>query len=228
MKELTHYIPILTTLISAPFAFLIFKRYFADTTKLHLLWWGIGMALYGIGTLTEALTTLVGWNLFIFKAWFISGALLGAAPLAMGTVYLFLSKSTGHKLAITLGIIVLITSIFAILSPVDYDKVPQYFLSGKILVWQQVRLVSPFINGFAALFLIGGAIVSAMRYRKHTGTRNRFVGNLLIAIGAILPGIGGSFARFGVVEVLFVGEFIGVILIWTGFNYCTRETSRNL
>jgi hypothetical protein len=41
---------------------------------------------------------------------------------------------------------------------------------------------------------------------------------LLIAVGAILPGIGGSFARAGQVEVLYVTELIGLLLIWAGYR----------
>ena len=42
-------------------------------------------------------------------------------------------------------------------------------------------------------------------------------GNVLIAIGAILPGIGGSFTRFGYTEVLYVTELIGSDTIFTGY-----------
>jgi len=44
------------------------------------------------------------------------------------------------------------------------------------------------------------------------------VANILIAIGAILPGIGGTATRMGYVEVLYVTEFIGLLLIWTGYR----------
>jgi hypothetical protein len=45
----------------------------------------------------------------------------------------------------------------------------------------------------------------------------------LIAVGAILPGIGGSFAKVGMVEVLYVGECIGIMLIWIGDRVCSKE-----
>ncbi len=44
------------------------------------------------------------------------------------------------------------------------------------------------------------------------------VGNWLIAVGGLLPGIGGSFTRAGYVEVLYVTELIGLILIWLGYR----------
>ena len=43
--------------------------------------------------------------------------------------------------------------------------------------------------------------------------------NVCISIGAILPGIGGAFTRFGHVEVLYVTEFIGLLLIYAGYRF---------
>jgi hypothetical protein len=40
--------------------------------------------------------------------------------------------------------------------------------------------------------------------------------NVLIAAGAILPGIGGTATRMGYVEVLYVTELIGLLLTWAG------------
>ena len=53
-----HYIPILTTLLALPFAFEILRRYRRHPERLHLLWWGLGVLIYGVGTFTEAATTL--------------------------------------------------------------------------------------------------------------------------------------------------------------------------
>jgi hypothetical protein len=114
---------------------------------------------------------------------------------------------------------ILTGALFVILSPIDYSLVDQHRLTGRVLAWHRVRLVSPFINTYAAIFLIGGAIVSAMRFRSQPEQRHKFVGNIFIAIGAILPGIGGTFTRFGHVEVLYVTEFVGLLLIYVGYRY---------
>jgi len=39
----------------------------------------------------------------------------------------------------------------------------------------------------------------------------------LIAAGALLPGIGGVFTRFGHTEWLYVTELCALILIWLGY-----------
>ncbi len=94
--------------------------------------------------------------------------------------------------------------------------------SGSILVWTWVRAMTPFLNGYAALFLIGGAVYSAVKYARKTGGGNRALGNSLIAFGALLPGVGGGMAKAGIVEALYLGEFVGLIFIWAGYVACVR------
>ncbi len=86
-----------------------------------------------------------------------------------------------------------------------------------------MRLLTPVINLYAVFFLIGGAIVSAWRHYRYRGHSYRAAGNLLIALGALLPGIGGSFAKAGMVEALYVGECIGLMVIWLGDRVCARQ-----
>jgi len=221
--QVSHYLPTLSTLISAMFAVVILSRYSANRQARHLLWWGIGIAVYGAGTAVESLTTLFGWNVIFFKFWYIVGALLGGAPLAIGTIYLLFGKRAGDLAVAILAIVAGTTSVFVILSPVNYNLVDATVLNSKVLGWQKIRLVSPFVNSLAALFLIGGAFYSAGRWFRHRDTRHRFIGNLYIAIGAILPGVGGMFSRMGHTEVLYLGELIGIIMIWIGYGYCRRN-----
>ncbi|MEO8035160.1 MAG: hypothetical protein ABI837_12065, partial [Acidobacteriota bacterium] len=61
------HLPVVTTILSAIFATILFTRYRRNGGgRLHLLWWGIGMVTYGIGTFTEAYTTLFGWDPVVF------------------------------------------------------------------------------------------------------------------------------------------------------------------
>ena len=80
------------------------------------------------------------------------------------------------------------------------------------------------VNLYAVIFLVGGAFWSAWQYRKKEGASSRVAGNILIAVGAILPGIGGGFARAGVVEVLYVTELLGLTLIWAGFRVISGDS----
>ena len=90
------YIPILTTILSLYFFIEIFKHYLSRKKK-YLLWWMIGVATFGLGTLSESLHPIIGYNEFNLRFWYIIGALLGGFPLAQGTVYLLFSKKFANR-----------------------------------------------------------------------------------------------------------------------------------
>jgi hypothetical protein len=222
MRTPVHFIPILTTVLALAFAGAVYGRYRNRRSGPHLLWWAGGLVVYGVGTLTEASVTLFGWSEGIFRAWYISGALLGGAPLAQGTVYLLLSRKTADRLAAALLTAVVIGALLVLVTPIRYELVEPHRLTGRVMAWSWVRAVSPFINLYAVVFLVGGAALSAVRYRRARETYHRFVGNTLIAVGALLPGIGGTATRFGYTEVLYVTEFVGLVLIWFGYRWNVR------
>ena len=62
-------------------------------------------------------------------------------------------------------------------------------------------------------------------YFKMKNLLYRVYGNSAIAIGGILPGIGGSFTRAGYVEVLFVTELVGLALIYIGYKIIKYNSS---
>ena len=217
-----HYLPILSTIFSLFFLYQILRRYLAKGGT-HLLWWSIGVFTYGLGTFIEAVITLSGNSVIKNKLWYIAGAILGGYPLAQGSVYLHFRKRTANILtAISLPFII-IASILVILSPTNTDLLESFRPSGASLGWQWVRLLTPFINIYSVIFLIGSAFYSAIRYAKVENGKNRAIGNSFISFGALLPGIGGAMAKGGVVEALYIGEFIGIILIWIGYKYCLRD-----
>lgn len=226
--SLIYFIPIGTFFMSMIFSYVLFKHYQRKKDATYILWWLIGVLTYGAGTFTESFNTLYGWTETNFRWWYITGALLGGAPLAQGSVYLLLNKKAAHVLSAILVTIVVVASVFVLLSPLDYAAVEPERMSGKVFIWQWVRSFSPFINIYAVLFLVGGAIASAVKYFRNTGTSVRFWGNVLIAIGAILPGIGGSFTRMGYVEVLYVTEFLGLLMIIIAYTIMKNEKMKSV
>ena len=221
MQNITHYIPILTTIVAVFFTVALYRHWQRKPEAKYLLWWTIGVFCFGIGTLTESINVLFGWSVMNMKAWYIAGALLGAFPLGQGTAYLLLKRKTADVLAWFFIVYILIASVAIALSPVDMSLVDPARLTGKVMIWSWARLFSILPNTYAMIFLVGGAAWSAIQYARKQGSGNRVLGNWLIAIGGLLPGIGGSFTRFGYVEVLFVTELIGLVLIWVGYRAMT-------
>lgn len=222
MRGPVHFLPLFTTVVALLFASELLRRY-RKRGGTHLLWWGIGMLTYAGGTAAESYVTLFGWDLTVFRLWYVFGALLGGAPLAQGSVYLHVNRRTAHVLTVMLIAVVTAGAVAVFNSPVDPSLVETHRLTGRVMTWRWVRFISPFVNLYAVVFLIGGAIRSAVTFGGQPAMRHRAVGNWVIAIGAILPGIGGSFTRFGHVEVLYVTELLGLLLIFAGFRLATRE-----
>ena len=221
--EWLHYLPIATTLLSVAFLRVLLRRWRARGGA-HLAWWAFGVFTYGVGTALESTVTLFGNTATLTQAWYIAGAVWGGYPLAQGTVWLLCRPRTARVLTGVTLAYALTLSALVLLSPLIAEAVEPRRPSGDVIGWQWVRLWSPLLNGYAAVFLIGGAAVSAARYfrLRAPGMRERAIGNSFIAVGALLPGIGGGMAKAGIVEALYVGELVGLMLIWLGYRWCVQ------
>lgn len=225
--EFINYIPIVTTLFGIYFFTVLYSHWKNNRRSTHVLWWMIGVLTYVAGTITESVNVLAGFSIANFKTWYITGALLGGAPLAQGTVYLLCKRKTANILTAILIVVILSASILVTLSPIHTELITGK-LTGKLLGWKFIRYMTPFINLYAFIFLVGGAIYSAVKYARSIQYKKRFTGNLLIAIGGLLPGIGGSFTKFGYVEVLFVTELIGLVFIYLGYKVIRGDSATSL
>lgn len=249
-----HYVPILTTLLSAAFVAMLLARARTRGWPPHLMWWAFGMTCYGLGTAMESAITLFGNTPELTRWWYWAGAILGGYPLATGSLYLIGKRRIANVLTAVSLVFVIFATVAVFLTPINAEAINPAKPSGSAIEWRWVRLLTPFINTYAAAFLIGGALYSAVRYLQ-AGSRGqrrlavgldviarlvpglaiadllidytpescnarRAAGTIWIAAGALLPGIGGSMAKSGIVEALYVGEFLGVILIMLGYRLC--------
>lgn len=222
-----HYISILSTIVSLSFALAVFNRY-RQRGGLHLLFWTIGLVLYGLGTLTEVVM-LFTFNALALKIWYISGAMLTAAWLGQGSVNLLVRK---RGVAKTLNIILVIVSLAAILlvliAPVT--SAAASFSPGEpvssqykdILVRNGIIIfLTIILNLYGTVTLVGGAIYSAFLFWRKKVMLNRMLGNILIAAGALMPAMGGSFLKAGLPDWLYLSEFLGAIVMYVGFVQAT-------
>jgi hypothetical protein len=218
------YIPVLTTLFSVFFLSRIIPHYLSKGSP-YLLWWTLGVLTFGLGTLTESINAIFGWSEWNTKIWYIVGALLGGYPLAQGTIYLLMKKRFADVSAVVCSAVILVAAICVLSTPIEIPEGFDHRLTGRVFAWQWVRDFSPLLNLYAFVFLFGGAVYSAVQYFAADRGRPRFLGNILIAIGALLPGIGGTFTRFGYVEVLYITEFIGLSFIYFGYTMMRKDRS---
>jgi hypothetical protein len=225
MRPILEYIPILTTCFSLFFFKEIFGHYLFRK-KDYLLWWSLGVLTFGLGTLSESINVLFGWSAANLRYWYIVGALLGGFPLAQGSVYLLMNKTFAKVTTVFFVTLILLASVFVILTPITLPEDFAGKLTGHVFDWKWVRYFSPLINLYSFLFLVGGAIYSAIKYYKQGIKEAPFKGNIFIAIGGLLPGIGGTFTRMGYVEVLYVTEFVGLLMIYFGYKVIKENKTK--
>jgi hypothetical protein len=219
-----NWIPVFSTLVTFIFLISIFRRYHLKKGE-HLLFWGVGLVWYGLGTLMEVVLS-VSYSTFALKLWFLSGAMMTAAWLGQGTVFLLVRKRrVARSLAAGLIFLSLLSVILIGLAPVVPEAAAAYDTSlpaseqyKEILVRSGlVTFLTIFLNIYGTITLVGGALYSAFLFWRKRVLPHRVIGNVLIAVGALLPAIAGSLVGTGSVDWLYLSELGGVILIYAGF-----------
>ena len=215
------WLPATSFVVSTIFAVLVFKRYLYRHGT-HLLFWGIGMVFYAIGSFAEAFYGAFGWNSLIFRLWYLFGAILVAAWLGQGTVYLLAKKKWAHTFMVLLAVGSIYGLIRVFTAELDPTLMTGSEMSGHAIVTDGVRILTPFFNIYGTITLVGGAAYSAWIFWRKRVLLHRTLGNILIAAGAMAPAFGGAFSRFGIPGALYVGELLGAIIMFAGFIRATN------
>jgi hypothetical protein len=224
-----NYLPYLSTIVTFAFTAAVLNRY-RQRGGIHLLLWAIGLFLYGLGTLCEVILGLT-FNAFALKLWYLTGAMLTAAWLGMGTVHLLLRRGnvawilTWILAGVSLLALILVfaapvtSSAYDVARPVS-EQYKEIFTRNGLII-----LLTILLNIYGTLTLVGGAIYSAYLFWRKKILANRMYGNILIAAGALSPAMGGTFLRTGLVDFLYLSELVGVILMFIGFFLATSGRS---
>ena len=225
MNAMNTILPFTSSLVSVIFAFFVLRRYLARR-GLHLLLWGIGMIFYGIGGFCEGYYGAFGWSPLVFRLWYLFGAILVAAWLGQGTVYLLVKRLWAHALMVVLALGSLYSAFRVFGAELDPSLMTASLhtgseMSGHAIVTPGVRMLTPFFNIYGTITLVGGAGYSIWLFWRKRVLLHRTIGNIFIAVGAILPAFGGTFSRVGFAGALYVSEFLGAVLMFIGFLRAT-------
>lgn len=226
------YIPYLSTLVTFAFTVAVYNRY-RQRGGTHLLLWALGLLFYGLGTLSEVILSLT-FNAFVLKIWYLTGAMLTAAWLGMGSVHLLIRK--GRAAQITTWILTavsILSFILVIIAPTlsaSYNvTLPASEQYKDILTRSGLTIfLTILLNIYGSITLVGGAIYSAFLFWRKKILANRMFGNVLIAAGALCPAMGGTLLKAGYTDMLYLSEFIGAILMFIGFVMSTSGKSETV
>ncbi len=208
-------LPLISAIVSLVFAVIVLDQFFARRKSYQLIW-ATGLFMFFISTGSAFWIEAWGLNETAYRLWYLFGAVLVAAYLGMGTLYLLTWRSVAHIIMA----ILLVVSVYAVFRvfTASIDLSTLSGLSGEAMP-REIRLMTPFFNIFGTLALVGGAIYSILVYWIRRLMPHRVLSNILIAVGAILPALGGTLARFGVSSSTSHALLIllGVVIIFIGF-----------
>jgi hypothetical protein len=224
--------PLVATLISAAFAITLWVQYRAKPRP-YLLAWSVALGVYAVAALTEVIGAAAGWNPFLYRLYYFFGGITVVGILALGSVYLLAPRFGRTALAalLTLAGIGLVGILGASLQVglLDTHQVP----SADVIKLQHgvfnvaAILMAAILNIVGTVILIGGAVWSFIAMFLRGAPPSRLVGNILIAGGAfIVAGASTLFRVFHVYDLFYVGQAIGVLVMFGGFLAAQRAPRR--
>lgn len=213
----------LTAAIAGLFAVLTFRQYW-QRRKIYQLIWSIGLANFAISVGMEFLLQVNGeWTPLMYRTWYYLGAMLGSVYLGQGTMYLLANRAVAHVFMALLALVTIYGGYLTYSTPLTLDQVYPNIPSGAALPsipeagFGSPRAWTPFLNIYGTLCLGGGALYSAWMYRKKRMSRERAIGNGMIALGTFVVAGVSTLNRFGYPKTQYIGELIAITIIFFGF-----------
>ena len=226
--QIVRLLPFASTLVVFVFAFFVLKRY-AAKGGMHLLLWGIGFVMYGLGTLAEAILA-VTYSPFLIHTWYLFGAILTPAWLGQGTIYLLVRRAKVANISLAILTIVSLFTLIHVFGLVTHDELYNVGVPVSAqykTVMDRLPITGALLGifaGYGTLALVGGALYSAYIFWRKRIMPQRVLGNVLIAVGGLSPALGGVLVTRGLGDYLFVSELIGAIIMFVGFRLATTQS----
>ena len=220
-------LPFISTAIMLGFTIYVFQRY-ALRRAPHFLFWGIGLAMFGLGSFAEAYLSLA-WSRAVFVIWYLFGAILNPAWIGQGTLYLLVRRPWVHVVSGVLILASLVSTGLMLSIPIN----DRGFQLGIPISEQYKAIIPPasfsliliptIIFGTVGLvLLVGGALYSAFLFWRKRVLPNRVIGNVLIAAGALSVASASELTHLGYGQFLYVGELVAAVLMFVGFLTAAR------
>jgi len=236
-SELNSLLAGAATLVAGAFTLSTFDRWLRRRQP-HELAWTIAMGLFVIGSSALWWAESSGWNLLAFRVFFLAGAVLNVAWLALGTVYLLVGVRAGN---ITRAWLVWLSGFatgVVMLAPTKTSVVASEFPTGRNIFGVAPRVLAAVGSGVPALFIIIGALWSAWRVirkqnpataksisRTVTSPKRLAGGNLLVALGTLVLSASGTLAgRLGQDRAFAITLLVGVSILFSGFLVASNST----
>ncbi len=206
-------LPTLTAVVAAAFAIAVAAQY-ARKRHPYQLFWAIGLALFTIAAASGALARSGGATDLEYRLFYLFGAIVNVAWLALGTVYLTAPRFSRAALAIV--VLLSVAAVYAVFAaPVNLAvaiDTGKGFPDGSL-----PRVLAAIGSGVGSLVLIGGALWSAFIFVQRRRNGRRAIANIVIAVGVFIVAAGGTAAFTGASGILELTNLVGIAVMFVGF-----------
>jgi len=125
--------------------------------------WAIGMAFYAIAAGCEAVAAAAGWNEILYRTWYLTGAVLTAGWLGLGTALLLAKTRFGYAVAIS----IFLAGLFTLLTQRRFNyegagSAPILYFIGAGILGLAIGVETYFQNERWPLFLAIGVIGASL------------------------------------------------------------------
>ncbi len=195
----------------------------------HELAWAIAMALFVGGALSVAWGVGVGWGEVSFRLYYLFGAVLNVAWLALGQV---LISVPGARWAARARPVLVALSAFAagvvLSTPLRAPIDPEHLPTGSEVFGPAPRVLAAVGSGAGALIVFVGTAWSTVALlragRKGApGAGARALGTGLIAAATLVLGRSGGYAERGQLSGFSSTLLIGITILFAGYLVATRR-----
>src|SRR5262245_3479196 len=216
--------PLLATLVAAAFAVMLAKQFAIRRGQPQLLW-AIAMAMFALASLALTVGVLSGWT----RSWFVASwafAQLNIAFLAGGELVL-LFRRPWVLWAVWLVLVFVTAFTFAVLrnAPVHPEAFADQLPLGRDVFGggSSAHRLAQVVAYPAYVILLLGTLWSAWKMRGRPELKDRFVGTLLIAVGATIVAAGSAFAATGILLGFSLTIVAGISVMFGGFVRASRR-----
>jgi len=190
---------------------------YVQRKRTHAFWWGLSFIVTAVAALFQFLALTQGvWADGAYRSYVITSA---AVPALMGAGSMFL---LWRRLAPAFAVIILAAIVMNAAGALSTPLNPAT-LGDVMKASQEVTKVLPstlVILGFAILGTLGAAALVLGALWSYMRTRAPF--NLGIAAGGLVFSLGDTLAAYGIPELFFLAEIVGVLAIFLAVRASQR------
>jgi hypothetical protein len=204
--------PIGATLVAFAFCFATWRAAPADDTALRV--WSVALAQFGVASAALAWGTGAGWTPLVYRVFYLFGAVLNVAWLALGTVWLLAPR----RAALASNVLFIAGAGVASALVMTTDLVPgsvRALAASSLPAPRDVMGSAP--RALARYFSIGGSIVVLGGLLWSVLRRRHVSGLALLALGVVMAGVASELGRAGHVAPFSGGLAAGIAVMYAGF-----------